>query len=197
MKMTTINYYEKNANEFYNNSINANMVEVTDKFLKFIEPGGAILDAGCGSGRDAFYFLNHGYAVEAFDLSPSLAAMASALTGIDVQVIGFLDLDKEDKYNGIWACASLLHLEGREIGPAIKKLITALKPDGVLYASFKYGEASGERNGRYFTDMTEDKLVRILQEFPDIDILELWQSEDVRPEKKGELWLNIFLRKQI
>lgn len=194
--MTTINYYEKNADDFYNNSINANMDEVADKFLGFIEKGGTILDAGCGSGRDTLYFLKHGYDVEAFDLSPSLASKASALTGIDVQVIGFLDLDKNDKYNGIWACASLLHLDGSEIGTALKKLITALKSDGILYASFKYGETSGERNGRYFTDMTEDKLASILKEFPDIEILELWQSEDVRPEKKGELWLNIFLRKQ-
>ena len=193
--MTTVNYYEKNADEFFKNSVNANMDAVSDKFLKLVEPGGTILDAGCGSGRDTLYFLNHGYEVGAFDLSPSLAAKATALTGIDVKVMGFLDMDATSKYDGIWACASLLHLEVCEIKPAFSKLIIALKPDGVLYASFKYGESSGERNGRYFTDMTEEKLANILQEFPNFSILGIWQSEDVRPEKKGELWLNVFLKK--
>jgi SAM-dependent methyltransferase len=193
--MTTINYYEKNAEEFFKNSVNASMDEVADKFLKLVSPGGKILDAGCGSGRDALYFLNRGYEVEAFDLSPSLAEKASKLTGIKVEVMGFMDLNVEATYDGIWACASLLHLEEIEVEPAFIKLVTALKPNGILYASFKYGETSGLRNGRFFTDMTEEKLTATLNKIVGVSIIELWKSEDVRPEKKGEMWVNVFAKK--
>jgi SAM-dependent methyltransferase len=193
--VTTINYYEKNADEFFNNSVNASMDEVADKFLKLVKPGGKILDAGCGSGRDALYFLRRGYKVEAFDLSPSLAEKASALTGIKVEVMGFMDLNVEATYDGVWACASLLHLEEIEVEPAFIKLVKALKSNGILYASFKYGETSGERNGRFFTDMTEEKLSTILNRIPGFSIIELWKSEDVRPEKKGELWVNVIVGK--
>ena len=193
--MTTNNYYEKNADEFFNSSVNASMDEVADKFLKLVKTSGKILDAGCGSGRDARYFLNRGYEVAAFDLSPSLAEKASKLTGIKVEIMGFMDLNVKAAYDGIWACASLLHLEEIEVEPAFNKLITALKTNGILYASFKYGESSGERNGRFFTDMTEEKLTSILNRIVGVSIIEMWKSEDVRPEKKGEMWVNVIAKK--
>ena len=76
------------------------------------------------------------------------------------------------------------------------KMARALTSHGILYTSFKYGTAEGERNGRYFTDMTEEKMDKLLKDVNSFDILEMWVTSDVRPGRAEEKWLNMILRKK-
>ena len=196
MKMDpTIDYYNLNAENFIQSTQNVDMHLAQDKFLHLLNEGAVILDFGCGSGRDTKYFLDQGYQVTATDGSAELCRLASVFTGIEVQEMLFQELDDIDTYDGIWACSSILHLPLNDLILVMKKIESALKNTGVLYTSFKYGDYSGERNGRYFTDMTEDRFDEILQHCPSLHIIEIWQTGDVRQERENEKWLNILLRK--
>ena len=191
----TLGYYNKNSVDFVHSTRDVDFREIQDKFLGLIAPKSFILDFGCGSGRDTKYFLSKGYAVEAWDGSIELCKAASEFTQIDVKNKLFQDLSASSLYDGIWACSSILHLPLNDLILVMKKIESALKNTGVLYTSFKYGDYSGERNGRYFTDMTEDRFDEILQHCPSLHIIEIWQTGDVRQERENEKWLNILLRK--
>ena len=107
----------------------------------------------------------------------------------------FQELDEKEKYDGIWACASILHLKRDELPDVFMKMCRALKRGGVLYVSFKYGDFEGERNGRYFTDMTEETAGELLENVPELKIKERWVTGDVRAGRGTEKWLNMILRK--
>ena len=192
---TTINYYNLNAKNFIENTQNADMHLAQEKFLQLLPGSASILDFGCGSGRDTKYFLEKGYLVEATDGSSELCKLASAFTGIEVKEMLFQDLDASGKYEGIWACSSILHLPKQELLPVIRKMCDALKDNGVIYTSFKYGDFEGERNGRYFTDFTEDTFDKFIKVIQELTIEEEWITSDVRPGRGEEKWLNLILRK--
>jgi hypothetical protein len=134
--------------------------------------------------------------VDAVDGSEELCRIASAYTGIEVRNVFFQDLNEQGKYDGIWACASILHLSKGELIPAMKKMIAALKPQGVIYTSFKYGTFEGERDGRYFTDFTEETFAKFMQGLEGVLVEEQWITSDVRPGRGEEKWLNLILRKR-
>ena len=191
----TIDYYNLNAKKFIENTLNADMHITQDRFLRLLAENRFILDFGCGSGRDTKYFLEKGYRVEATDGSSELCKLASAFTGIEVKEMLFQDLDASGKYEGIWACSSILHLPKKELLPVIRKMCDVLKDNGVIYTSFKYGDFEGERNGRYFTDFTEDTFDKFMKVIPELTIEEAWSTSDVRPGREEEKWLNLILRK--
>lgn len=164
-------------------------------FASYIKEGGRILDLGCGSGRDSKAFLEKGYEVVAVDGSQELCKLASEYIGQPVICTTFQEYEPEGLFDGIWACASLLHLRLDEVKVVIKKMAAALKEDGVLYVSFKYGTFSGERNGRFFTDMDEGSFNRMLQDIPELVIVREYITEDVRPSRETEKWLNVFLKR--
>ncbi len=152
----TLGYYDNHAEEFCKNTVNVEFTATQECFLSKLEKGSYILDFGCGSGRDTKYFLKQGYRVDAIDGSKELCKMASEYTGIEVRNMFFQELSEEHKYDGIWACSSILHLPVAELAEVMRRMAAALKEHGIVYTSFKYGTFEGERNGRYFTDMTEE-----------------------------------------
>ena len=192
---TTINYYNLNAKKFIENTQNADMHLTQDKFLQLLPESASILDFGCGSGRDTKYFLEKGYQVVATDGSAELCRLASSFTGIKVKEMLFQELDEIGVYDGIWACSSILHLPKPELLPVIRKMCIALKDNGVIYTSFKYSNFEGERNGRYFTDFTEDTFREFIKVIPELMIEDQWITLDVRPGRGEEKWLNLILRK--
>ena len=194
-KLDTVNYYNRNVKQFYDNTVAVDFTDTQNVFLSKLVKGSAILDFGCGSGRDTKYFLSQGYYVEAIDGSLELCKLASQYTGIQVRHMLFRELSAIHKYDGIWACASILHLPWSELAGVMRKMQAALKANGIIYTSYKYGTFSGERNGRYFTDMTEARFAGFIEEIDGLQIEEQWISADVRPGRGEEQWLNIILRK--
>lgn len=192
----TLSYYNTNAKVFTESTVNVDFTYVQNKFLNKLEAGSAILDFGCGFGRDTKYFLEHGYNVEAIDGSVELCKLAAEYTGIEVKNMYFQDLQEVEKYDAIWACSSILHLPYAELVEVLQKMVTALKDKGLIYTSFKYGTFEGERNGRYFIDMTEEGLEKLLQDVGGLTIEENWITSDVRPGRGEEKWLNLFLRRK-
>lgn len=195
MNNKTIEYYNKKAEEYSTDTFSANVSDLRMKFLKHLEPGDYILDFGCGSGRDTKAFLEAGYCMDAIDGSEELCRIASKNTGISVKCMRFQDLNVREQYNGIWACASLLHLPREELAAVFVKMATALKTGGYLYVSFKYGNFEGERNDRYFLDLTKDSLKQLTDRCGNLVIEETWITGDVRPERAEEKWLNAILKK--
>lgn len=191
----TLNYYNANAKTFTQNTMNVDFKSTQERFLKRIPRASNILDFGCGSGRDTKYFLSQGYNVTAIDGSEELCRLASEYTGIPVKHMLFQDLEEENVYDGIWACSSILHLPYQELKSVLNKMAQALKENGMVYTSFKYGTFEGERNGRYFIDMTEEKFETLLKEIEVFHIEEQWVTSDVRPDRGDEKWLNLILRK--
>ena len=191
----TIEYYNQNADMFAQGTRLVDFTVVQERFAKMLPVDSRILDFGCGSGRDTKYFLEKGYRVEATDGSAELCKLASVFAGIEVKEMLFQDLDVSGKYEGIWACSSILHLSKKELLPVIRKMCDALKDNGVIYTSFKYGDFEGERNGRYFTDFTEDTFDKFIKVIPELTIEEEWITSDVRPGRGEEKWLNLILRK--
>ena len=193
-KNQTIQYYNQNATDFVENTRNVDFHVIQDEFLGKLPEGAAILDLGCGSGRDTKYFLEHGYQVNAIDGSAELCALASEYTGIPVRCLLFQEWNEREAYDGIWACSSLLHLSYGELDDVLCRIENALKPQGILYMSFKHGVFEGERNGRYFLDFTEEKMDQLLKNHTGLRLLRSFHTEDVRPDRKEE-WLNLFLQK--
>ena len=191
----TVEYYNNKAQEFFESTVNVDMSEHYRVFLNFLPPGGKILDAGCGSGRDSLYFINQGFQVIAIDASPALASLSSKLIGQPVAVLRFQDMNFEKEFDGIWSCASLLHVPRSEMNDVLSRLTRALKPKGVLYASFKYGDGERKDNGRFFNDYNEQSFQCLLHEHPDLQLFSSWISGDVRPERAGEKWLNVLVRR--
>lgn len=191
----TIEYYNQNAEQFVQGTLAINFAATQERFLEKFSVGAYILDFGCGSGRDTKYFLDKGYQVEATDGSAELCKLASEYTGICVKQMLFEELDEYEKYDGIWACSSILHLDKRALKDVLQKMVAALKANGVVYTSFKYGDFEGERNGRYFVDFTPETFEEYMQEVPELQIEEYWITGDVRPGRGKEKWLNLILRK--
>ena len=190
----TIDYYEKNAKSFADSTADIEFSEMQDSFLSNLKEGASILDFGCGSGRDTRYFLQKGYNVIALDGSAELCKIAEAKTGIPVIQMDFNDFDEQERYEGIWACSSILHLPKSELKSVLIHMEQALHIGGIIYTSFKYGEFEGMRNGRYFTDFTEDSFRNFLTEIERLMLEKLWITRDARPGRQDEKWLNMILR---
>ena len=151
----TLKYYNENAQSFASGTVSVKFTEVQDKFLEKLNPDAYILDFGCGAGRDTKYFLSRGYQVDAVDGSEQLCRIASEYTGIKVRQMLFQELQEKEMYDGIWACASVLHVPKIELANILQKMCNAVKVGGIIYTSFKYGNFEGERSGRFFCDFTE------------------------------------------
>jgi SAM-dependent methyltransferase len=193
--MDPIRYYDKNATEFYNRTVHADVQELHQKFIKHLPPKGHILDAGCGSGRDAKLFLNQGYNVVPFDGSLEMAKLASNFLEKEVLHLLFKDMHFSNEFDAVWANASLLHTPYEGLREVIGNFHKALLPSGILYASFKYGTSMRQTNGRVFFDMNERSILPYLEGL--FHPVEIWKSEDTRSKVApgpDKTWLNFIAR---
>lgn len=192
----TLDYYNTHSSSYVSNTQSVDFSSIQDAFIAHMDSNALILDFGCGSGRDTRYFIEHGFLVEAIDGSEAMCEIASKYTGIQVKKMLFQELNENARYDGIWACASILHLPLDELVNVLKKMARALKKNGVIYTSFKYGDKDSYQGDRYYTNMTENRIKDLMMEMPELRILKEWISMDVRPDKSEEKWLNLFLVKK-
>ena len=186
-------YYDDNAQSFYDSTVDVDMVGFYCKFLPLVGAEGRILDLGCGSGRDTKYFVDLGYKVDAIDASKEMVRLASIKTGLEVKHMTFEQFSPDLQYDGIWACASLLHVEPKALKNMLVQISHWLNVSGVLYASFKYGDGVRVKDGRTFTDMDEHQL-KVLLSAADLILKESWVTYDQRLER-NEKWLNALITK--
>lgn len=188
----TIEYYNKNAEKYIADTQNVDFEEMQSFFLKYMKKGATILDLGCGSGRDSKAFREKGYSVVAVDGSAAFCEYASKFIGQEVRNIDFTQLDYENAFDGVWACASLLHLSSQDLAKVLSLIIKACKKDAYIYMSFKYGDFEGIRNERYFTYMNEQIFASLIQGLP-LKIVETKLTGDVREDRATEYWFNVIL----
>ncbi len=196
----TITFYDDNAQNFFSETKDLDMSEFYSRFLRHLpspdQKPGHLLDLGCGSGRDANYFHKKGFQVTAIDASKELIKLASTWSPIEInyQVMKFEEMNFEGEFDGIWACASLLHCKQTELEAVLVKIHKALKPDGVFYCSFKQGSGEREKNDRMFLDIETEDLANLLTSL-NFKILDSWTTHDVREGREDELWTNCISKK--
>ncbi len=193
----TINYYDNNSDVYYetwnNNFLDNFNFDVPDIFLSYLKLGAYILDLGCGIGRDSMYFKKKNYKVKAIDGSKEMCKIAAEILKEPVEQINFLDINYVNQFDGIFACASLLHLNNEDLINCLKKLVLAVRNNGIIYSSFKFGEGERIKDNRYFNDMTEEKFKKICEYIPNIEILKTWKT----PQYDNHMFfINFIIRKR-
>ena len=195
--MNTLDYYNKNSEEYFNSTLNVDMTNTYKPFLKLVPKDGKILDLGCGSGRDSMNFIKLGYEVTAVDGSKELAKKASVLLGKEVIVSTFEELKLKEKFHGIWACASLLHIKREDLKTVLNNLYNNLDDNGVFYMSFKYGEKEYvDDKNRYFNCFTDESIISFINENTKYNILGLYITEDKLGRVNEVKWLNLICNKK-
>lgn len=185
-------YYEKNAQKYFDKTLSLDVAGVRDRFLQYIPPCGSILDAGSGSGRDTLAFMKLGFDVDAFDFSPAMAMLSSRHTGKRTHVVSFQAYEPNKQFNGIWACASLLHVPRQSLPPVLARLCQATKSGGAIYASFKYGTADRvDADGRGYTDMDMEGVLQLFGNVKELDLRELWKYGGLPSQPLPETWMNV------
>lgn len=193
--MSTIDYYNENAKEYFDTTIKADMNKAYELFLENIIQGGYILDFGCGSGRDSKYFFDLGYKVDAIDGSSELCKLASNYTGINVKCMDFNDLNEINKYDGVWACSSIIHVDKKELLNVIDKIYLSLKDKGIFYTCFKNGSGEEINNGRYFNYLTKDEFIELIESSKKFKLLSFYQTNSSTNINEEKLWNNFILEK--
>lgn len=191
----SVKFYNDNVEDFFNQTVNADMRFLYKKFLnKLPQKKGKILDLGCGSGRDSKFFKELGFEMVALDLSEELAKKASIYIGQEVIIKDMRDLNFKNEFIGVWACASILYLPIKDIKEIFNKIFESLIPNGIFYASFKFGNKDYIKDGREFTCFNFERFFQCFPEFKE-NIIEIFETHDVRAGKEEEKWFNLILKK--
>lgn len=180
---------------YFETTVHLDMTEALERFLSYVPEGGPVLDLGCGSGRDSYEMLERGYDVTALDGSEEMCALAEIHTGLEVLHMTFDELDFNEVFEGIWACASLLHVETSKMPSVLRKIRQALEMNGVLYFSVKKGDFEGYRNERYFNDYEKSDIKELFAQVEGFEIIDIWTTQDVRSDHRESLWLNVLVKK--
>lgn len=189
----TLKYYNDNSENFKMKWDNY-LFDIPNTFASYLKQGDNVLDLGCGTGRDSLYFKDKGFNVTCIDGSENMCKIASEALNQEVLNKNYFDLDYIDTFNGVFACASLLHLKNEDLKIILKKIYDSLKYDGIMYASFKYGNDERYEEGRYFNDMTLDKFNRLMNESGcNFEIVKAWNTAQYGSVRE---FLNIILRKK-
>ncbi|MDB4793008.1 class I SAM-dependent methyltransferase [bacterium] len=189
---STIDYYDKLAAEYIATTAALDMSELYEPFLNRLPKKGDILDAGCGSGRDSKAFMNRGFHVTSIDASSKMVEATTLLTGQEAMQVTFQTLSLTENFDGIWACASLLHVPMKQLPNVLKRLAKALRPSGTIYASFKEGCEERVLDGRLFNDLNESRFRSLVDPIEELRIAKTWLTDDLRAERR-ETWFNVLL----
>nr|AHF24120.1 methyltransferase type 11 [uncultured bacterium Contig46] len=190
----TLNWYRENAEEFIARTADADLSALYSRFASLVPSGGRIMDLGCGAGSAALYFTRQGYDVLAVDGCRELCEYTRKRAGCPVRCLRFEELDYTDAFDGIWACASLLHVRKAGLPGVVRLVYRALRQNGVFYTSFKYGDSERESNGRFFSDFTEESVSTLLKSTGGFQDITVWTTGDARLGRAGERWVNALCR---
>lgn len=191
----TLQFYDREAAAYGARSDGIGASKPLTAFLATLAQGATVLDLGCGTGRDTQAIIAAGFTVTAIDGRAEMAREAEKRTGRAVRVLLFEDLDYLEAFAGIWA-SSLLHVPRAHLSQVLGAVHRALKPNGLLFATFKSGGKEGRNKlGRYYNYLNADEATALLREAGE------WSSIDPR-EGRGKGydgtetgWVEVFARK--
>ena len=153
ISIDTLKHYENRADDFWEGTRGHDVTQNIDALLQSIEgePPYAILDFGCGPGRDLKAFAERGHRAVGLEGAARFAEMARQYSDSEVWHQDFLKLDlPPETFDGVFANASLFHVPTQELPRVLMQLRATLKPRGVLFASNPRGDnTEGWNRGRY------------------------------------------------
>lgn len=191
----TVQFYDANALEYSQRTVDVDLSSLYDRFLPLIPAGGRILDAGCGSGRDVRAFLERGFSAIGIDASQALVSQARLLTGVNCQTVRLENVEFDRCFDGVWACASLLHIQKQKVVDVLSRLRRALTDGGVMFASIRAGVGEvSDRDGRHFSYYTPLEF-RLLLEQASFRVDEVWITDDLLPNRPEIRWINVIARR--
>jgi 2-polyprenyl-3-methyl-5-hydroxy-6-metoxy-1,4-benzoquinol methylase len=191
----SIEYYNQNAKNYFDRTRVIDLHPIYQRFTRYLKPQATILDAGSGSGRDTKYFLEQGYMVVGMDASEEMVKLSSAYTGQKTLHYTFETMPFINAFDGIWCCASLVHIPPSDLVRTLRAVAGALKDHGVWFLSFMHGDFEQTRQGRYFHYLTETKLKQYLGEVGNLEILDLCVSPSCEQGRDSE-WIQCIVRKR-
>lgn len=193
----TLEYYNKNAKIYCKQTLVGNLKENYDRFLKQLQPNSYILDFGCGSGRDSKYFIDNGYKVKSTDGSEEMCKLATQYISQEVNYMKFEELNDVDTYDGIWACASILHVEKNNLLNVLIKMINALKTNGIIYTSFKIGKGYEIKENKYYNYLTKNEMLQILDKTrKNVKLIDYFETlPSTKRNDQNTIWGNFIIKK--
>ena len=192
MAPDSTSFYDRDPEGYSVKTFTADVSELRNRFTSLLPEGASVLDLGCGSGRDSLAFHDMGYRVTSIDGSEGMCRVARENTGLDVRHLMFGDLDYIDEFDGVWACSTLLHVPSDELPSILSLIHGSLHRDGIFYMSFKDGDFEGEREGRYYTDMSPEDIPALAGD-NGFEVIDVWNS---REPDRDILWTNALLRRK-
>ncbi len=196
--MDAIDYYNKYAAKVFEETVEEEVTEeIRDAFLAQLEEGDAILDLGCGSGRDSLDFYERGYDVTPLDGAEEMCRLAEVHTDLEVLCERYEDMDFDDAFDGIWAREAFIHVPKDEIGAILDKVRNALTKKGVFYTCVCEGEFEGFSGELYFSDYEKKELKELLDQHG-FQVIETWRTrdEEIRRGYEGDGWIHVLARRQ-
>lgn len=189
------NYYDTHAEEYFNQTRNVDMTNAYTRFIQRLPKNASIIDLGAGSGRDLLFFRNNGFYIEGIDSSEQLCELARYFSNCNVKCCSIQAWYPKEKYTGIWANASLLHLTEQELLLFWKRVPDILIENGLIYFSMKKGIMTGFDNmGRYFTDFSDRLEVAMFELVPNMVVVDSWESMD-QLQRTDFKWVNYICQK--
>ena len=193
----TIQSYNKFAKNYVDSTFDTILQYQLTQFTSFLK-GGKVLDAGAGSGRDSIYLKEEGFTVSAIDISSEIAKEAKKKTKVNIKEMDLRKLDFKDKsFDGIWCCASFIHIPKKDTEKTLKEFNRVLKEQGVLYLGLREGTSEGlepstnlSREEVFISYYTQNEIESLIKE-TDFDIITSYIEQD----NEGNSWINLFARK--
>lgn len=192
----TIDFYNQNSERYDKTTFSLKLEIPWIEFTSRVKPSGRILDVGCGSGRDMRHFIDLGYYVEGIEPSREMAKIARSRTGAIIHEIAAEQIDFNSQFDGVWACASLLHVDRSKMEETYNSIMRSLKHSGVFYFSLKSGVGIVRKeDGRLFANYSSNEIEELVAARSDAKSFVSWESSDALNTINTK-WLNFIVVKK-